>query len=67
MSICIFFKLGLDLIIDTEEMLLVIDVNRILTRAIRVTDETGQLVIMKGNKPGYIVVMRIINDKYNYH
>lgn len=48
-------------------MLLVIDVNRKLTRATRVTDETGQLVIMKGNKPRYIVVMRIINDEYNYH
>ena len=50
-----------------KEMLLVIDVNKKLTRAIRVTDETGQLVIMKGNKPGYIVVMRIINDNYLYY
>lgn len=50
-----------------KEMLLVIDVNKKLTRAIRVTDETGQLVIMKGNKPGYIIVMRIINDNYLYY
>ena len=50
-----------------KEMLLVIDVNKKLTRAIRVTDETGQLVIMKGNKPEYIVVMRIINDNYLYY
>ena len=50
-----------------KEMLLVIDVNKKLTRAIRVTDETGQLVIMKCNKPGYIIVMRIINDNYLYY
>ena len=51
------------MIIDTKEMLSVTDVNKNFSRATRVADETGQVVIMKGNKPKYILINIDLNPQ----
>lgn len=51
------------MIIDTKEILSVTDVNKNFSRATRVADETGQVVIMKGNKPKYLLVNIDLNPQ----
>lgn len=51
------------MIIDTKELLSVTDVNKNFSRATRVADETGQVVIMKGNKPKYLLINIDLNPQ----
>ena len=52
------------MIIDTKELLSVTDVNKNFSRATRVADETGQVVIMKGNKPKYLLINIDLNPQF---
>ena len=51
------------MIIDTKEILSVTDVNKNFSRATRAADETGQVVIMKGNKPKYLLINIDLNPQ----
>ena len=51
------------MIIDTNEMLSVTDVNKNFSKATRIADETGQVIIMKGNKPKYMLINIDLNPQ----
>lgn len=51
------------MVIDTKEMMSVTDVNRNFSKATKLADETGQVVIMKGNKPKYLLINIDLNPQ----
>ena len=44
------------MIIDTKTLISVTDANKNFSAATRIADEKGQAVIMKGNKPKYVLL-----------
>ena len=44
------------MIIDTKNMISVTDANKNFSKATRMADDAGQVVILKGNKPKYLLV-----------
>ena len=51
------------MIVDTKNMLSVTDVNRNFSKATRIADESGQVLIMKGNKPKYLLININLNPQ----
>lgn len=51
------------MVIDTKEMLSVTDVNKNFSKATRIADEIGQVVIMKANKPKYLLINIDLNPQ----
>ena len=44
------------MILDTREMLSVSEANQNFSRATRIADRTGKAVILKGNRPKYLLM-----------
>ncbi len=51
------------MVIDTKNMLSVTDVNKNFSKAAKIADESGQAVIMKGNKPKYLLINISMNPQ----
>ena len=51
------------MVIDTKNILSVTEVNRNFTKATKIADEDGQVIIMKGNKPKYLLVNINLNPQ----
>ena len=44
------------MLIDTDRIISVTDANRNFTKATRMAEENGSIVIMKGNRPKYVLM-----------
>ena len=44
------------MILDTKEMILVSEANQNFSKATQIVDKTGKAVIMKGNRPKYLLM-----------
>ena len=44
------------MIIDTQELISVSEANQNFSRATRIADRTGKAVILKGNRPKYLLI-----------
>ena len=42
--------------LDTKEMISVSDANKNFSKATRIADKTGKAVILKGNRPKYLLL-----------